>query len=184
MFGVVECRGSFSEQGKQYRNECSSLIQRSLDSYRLIFQHNGISFEEAVEEGMRLYKPFVQKHDQEALEEMRGVGEGEIDEILALNSRTELIGRGKLKKENSECTTVFKKGVLGQTWDWQMLQQNSCVIIKREHKHGSYITLTEGFNLSFIFSPLFSVCSRRDTLQDGNEQLWFGRCFEFSLLQV
>lgn len=98
---IVIDAASHREFGLEYGKKAKDLIVESVANYKAIFEGDGISMEEAKKLSVERYLPVVAKEAPELVEEMQGLAEGagvSFEEILAVNSRTEVLANKKEKK--------------------------------------------------------------------------------------
>lgn len=189
MFPLIELSGSASERGHQHGASAKALVHRSIATYSRLFSYCGISWSEAQQMGSA-YRELIGDLDAELLTEIEGIARGSdrhINEILALNARTELLppsypgephpDRSRIMALNSkddlhdwgECTSLAVKPIqsmtgttlLAQNWDWLGAQRGALVLLRVQGQSGiSYLTLTEAGMLAKIGlnSHGFGVC--------------------------
>ena len=94
MFQEISVSGSHFERGKTYGSRVPALIERSIATYARLFAYRrGLDWN-ASQQAAREYLPVLQEGAPEILDEIRGIAAGSgrhLDEILALNVRTELM---------------------------------------------------------------------------------------------
>jgi isopenicillin-N N-acyltransferase-like protein len=189
MFPLIELSGSAYERGQQHGVAAKPLVQRSIATYSRLFAYCGISWADAQQMGSA-YRDLIGDLDADLLTEIEGIARGSdrhINEILALNARTELLppsypgqphpDRSKIMAVNSqdnlpdwgECTSLAVQPLqsatgttlLAQNWDWLGAQRDALVLLRVQGESGvSYITLTEAGMLAKIGlnSHGFGVC--------------------------
>lgn len=189
MFPLIELSGSAYERGQQHGLAAKALVQRSVASYARLFAYCGISWTDAQQMGST-YRELIGDFDPQLLTEIQGIASGSdrhINEILALNARTELLppsypgephpDRSKVLEANGqesqpdwgECTSLAVKPLqsatgttlLAQNWDWLGSQRSALVLLRVHGEAGtSYLTLTEAGMLAKIGlnSQGFGVC--------------------------
>jgi len=189
MFPLIELSGSAYERGHQHGVAATALVRRSIASYSRLFAYCGISWADAQQMGSA-YRELIGDFDPELLREIEGIAHGsdrQINEILALNARTELLppsypgephpDRSKVLAVNGqenmpdwgECTSLAVKPLqsetgttlLAQNWDWLGSQRSALVLLRVHREAGaSYLTLTEAGMLAKIGlnSHGFGVC--------------------------
>jgi isopenicillin-N N-acyltransferase like protein len=125
------------ERGLQHGASAREQVAVSLQTYEKLFRDFvGIEWEEAKSLGGE-YGDAVRSFDSELLDEIRGVAEGsrfELDEILALNARSEIALRAQIV---DGCTAFAAFGrateggttVLAQNWDWRASQREAFVTL-------------------------------------------------------
>jgi isopenicillin-N N-acyltransferase-like protein len=189
MFPLIELSGSAYERGQRHGVAAKARVQRSIATYSRLFAYCGISWADAQQMGSA-YRDLIGDLDADLLTEIEGIARGSdrhINEILALNARTELLppsypgqphpDRSKIMAVNSqdnlpdwgECTSLAVQPLqsatgttlLAQNWDWLGAQRDALVLLRVQGESGvSYITLTEAGMLAKIGlnSHGFGVC--------------------------
>lgn len=198
MFPVIDLEGPAFERGRMHGHQARERVARSLANYRALFEHCGLGWDDARAIGLRL-RPVIGRFDAGLLEEIEGIAAGaerEVDEILALNARTEILpptfperatpewlARMRGGTDFGECTAIAVtparsrtgETLLAQNWDWLGDQRASLVLLReREPDGNALLTLTEAGMLAKIGlnSRGFGVClnilrSRSDGLKRG-----------------
>ena len=165
---LIEVSGRPFELGQQYGEQAADLVRFNLAGYRRLFEHDaGLNWAEALDQARR-YISAIAAYAPHLLAEMSGIAEGasvSLDEILALNCRTEILSLGAIPLRN-ECTTMFAApeatanghALVAQNWDWANLLRGGVVLLKVEQPaEPAVLTLTEagmvgkiGFNSSGV----------------------------------
>lgn len=102
MFPRLSLKGNAYEIGLRHGSAFRSLIQDNVEIYLALFSHYAHLGREEVISRARSFIPLIEGFDGEVMEEMRGIAHGSesrLEEIVALNSRTEI---------------MFKDGTLAQ----------------------------------------------------------------------
>jgi len=154
MLPVISVKGRPGEVGFQYGRECREMIQKNVHLYFRLFKHYAqLDRSQAISLAKR-FIPVIQAFDPAILEEMKGAADGaglEFEEILALNTRTELMYPESLAT-GGECTSVAvlseasARGevLIGQNWDWKPHLTESTVLLEIEQEgRPNVVTLTE-----------------------------------------
>lgn len=179
MFPLIELSGSAYQRGQQHGAAAKLLVQRSIASYSSLFAYCGISWADAQQMGAA-YRDLIGNFDPDLLCEIEGIAHGSgrhINEILALNARTELLPpsypgaphpeRSKLIARNEqansadwgECTALAIKPaqsatgttLLAQNWDWLGAQRGALAVLRVQDESGqAFMTLTEAGMLAKI----------------------------------
>ncbi len=179
MFPLIEVCGSARERGQQHGQKARARIERSIASYARLFAWCGIDWAGAQRLGAG-YRELIGDLDPALLEEIEGIAAGagrRLDEILALNARTEILppsypgephpDRFSIAAANAkqgvrdwgECTAVAVKparsatgtALLAQNWDWLGAQRAALVLLRvRDAGGASVLTLTEAGMLAKI----------------------------------
>jgi len=129
MFPTVEVIGTAFERGRLHGVQARDRIGRSLANYARLFAFCGLSWDEARHRGAG-YRDLIGGFDAALLEEIEGIARGaerKVDDILALNVRTEILPSSYLKGvDHGECTAIAVHpgasatggALLAQNWDW------------------------------------------------------------------
>ncbi|MGP1679989.1 MAG: C45 family autoproteolytic acyltransferase/hydrolase [Burkholderiales bacterium] len=179
MFPLIEVSGSARERGQQHGLKAKARIERSIASYARLFAYCGITWHGAQRLGAA-YRGLIGDLDPALLSEIEGIASGagrHIDEILALNARTEILppsypgephpDRSRIAAANTqsgvpdwgECTAIAVKPaqsatgttLLAQNWDWLGSQRAALVLLRvRDAGGASCLTLTEAGMLAKI----------------------------------
>lgn len=179
MFPIIEVSGPARERGQQHGREAKARIARSVATYARLFAYCGIDWQGAQRLGAG-YRELIGDLDPALLAEIEGIASGagrHVDEILALNARTEIlppsypgephpelskIAAANLKAgvpDWGECTSVAVKPgdsatgttLLAQNWDWLGAQRAALVLLRVRGAAGaSCLTLTEAGMLAKI----------------------------------
>ena len=179
MFPLIEVSGSARDCGLQYGRKARARIKRSIATYACLFAYCGIDWQGAQRLGA-VYRDVIGDLDPALLAEIEGIASGagrHVDEILALNARTEILppsypgeahpDRGRIAAANAklgvpdwgECTAVAVKPgqsatgttLLAQNWDWLGAQRAALVLLRVSDAGGaSCLTLTEAGMLAKI----------------------------------
>ena len=179
MFPLIEISGSARERGQQHGRLAQARIARSITTYAHLFAYCGIDWQGAQRLGAA-YRELIGDFDAALLEEIEGIAAGagrRVEEILALNARTEILPptypgephpeRRKVAVANAkagvpdwgECTAIAVKPaqsstgttLLAQNWDWLGAQRAALVLLRvREAQGASCLTLTEAGMLAKI----------------------------------
>ncbi len=189
MFPLIEVSGPAHERGQQHGLQAKARIARSIASYARLFAWCGIDWQGAQRLGAG-YRDVIGDLDPALLAEIEGIASGagrHVDEILALNARTEILppsypgephpDRHRIAAANAkegvpdwgECTAVAVKPaqsttgttLLAQNWDWLGAQRLALVLLRVRNAGGaSCLTLTEAGMLAKIGlnSRGFGVC--------------------------
>ena len=93
-FPIIKAEGAAYECGEQYGSQCREMIGRVIDFYRWIFEiKSKLSWEQSLAKAAE-FAPFLDKYDGGIMEQIEGIARGAhrpVEEILALNVRTELL---------------------------------------------------------------------------------------------
>jgi isopenicillin-N N-acyltransferase-like protein len=170
MFPIIDVVGSGHERGRQYGLAARVQVGRSLANYAQLFEACGIPWTD-LRRRSRAYDELISAFDAGLHDELRGIAAGagcEIDDILALNSRTELLPltffepQGSVLRETTEygeCSSLAVPPassasggtLLAQNWDWLGSQREALVVVRARRPDGSaFVTLTEAGMLAKI----------------------------------
>ena len=139
-FPIIKAEGAAYECGEQYGSQCREMIGRVIDFYRWIFEiKSKLSWEQSLAKAAE-FAPFLDKYDGGIMEQIEGIARGAhrpVEEILALNVRTELLFLLAAKSAGAiaECTSVAAvppaaaHTFLAQNWDWYPQVRDCCVIL-------------------------------------------------------
>lgn len=153
-FPFFQVAGAPFERGRQHGEGAADLIRFNLEGYWRLFQHYaGLDRTAALEEAKR-YRDPIQAHAPHLLEEMEGIAAGaglSLNEILALNCRTEILSIGRVPL-CQECTAIFVAAertaeghtLLAQNWDWYDILRGGMVLLQIEQPgRPTLLSLTE-----------------------------------------
>ena len=179
MFPLIEVSGSARERGQQHGLQAKARIERSIATYARLFAYCGIDWHGAQRLGAA-YRDAIGDLDPALLDEIEGIASGagrHVDEILALNARTEILppsypgdahpDQRSIAAANAEsgvpdwgeCTAVAVKParsttgttLLAQNWDWLGAQRAALLLLRVRNPGGaSCLTLTEAGMLAKI----------------------------------
>jgi len=175
MFPVIELSGTAFERGRQHGTRARARVERSIANYASLFGHCGIGWTDAQRLGAT-YRGVIGAFDPELLQEIEGLAAGAgraLDEILALNARTEILpptfpelptgewltSRLGRPADLGECTAIAVAparsatggALLAQNWDWFGAQREALVLLRIHEPDGSScLTLTEAGMLAKV----------------------------------
>jgi len=175
MFPVLDLAGTASERGRMYGALAKRRVERSIASYRALFEYCGIGWSDAQRLGHG-YRDVIGDFAPALLAEIEGIAAGAgraADEILALNARTEILPPTFPDKPSAEwlasrlgrtgdfgeCTAIAVsparstsgETLLAQNWDWLGAQRDALVLLRIRGEDGSAcLTLTEAGMLAKI----------------------------------
>ncbi len=154
MLPVISVKGRPKEIGLQHGARCREMIRKNIRLYFQLFQHYANLDKSRAGRLARRFIPVIEAFDPALLEEIKGIAEGaqaELEEILALNVRTELMYPDKMAT-GGECTALAVlpeaassgEMILGQNWDWKPQLMHSTVLLEIEQEgKPNVVTLTE-----------------------------------------
>jgi isopenicillin-N N-acyltransferase-like protein len=181
MFPVIEASGAPFERGRLHGARARDRVERSLANYARLFAFCGLSWDEARRRGAG-YRDVIGTFDAALLEELEGIARGSerrVDEILALNVRTEILPARYLQgADHGECTAIAVQPgasatggtLLAQNWDWVGAQREALVLLRVSDE---FLTLTEAGMLAKIGlnAAGFGVCLNiLSSIHDGQRQ--------------
>lgn len=178
MFPVIDIAGSAFERGRIHGAVARRCVEQSIATYARLFAYCGIEWVDAQTRG-RSYRDTIANLDAELIEEIEGIAAGagrHVDEILALNARTEILptsypepsphwqavqemNRGAAIPDWGECTAIAVQPgrsatggtLLAQNWDWVGVQREAVVLLRVRESDGSRcLTFSEGGMLAKI----------------------------------
>jgi isopenicillin-N N-acyltransferase-like protein len=166
MFPIIDVAGGPDERGQQYGLAARARVAHSLANYQQLFEACGVKWEE-VRRRARAYDEVIRGFDAGLHAELCGIAAGanrDVEDILALNSRTELLPRVFLDPSHAaldfgECSALAiapsasatSKTLLAQNWDWLGNQREALVVLRSRGEGGaSFLTLTEAGMLAKI----------------------------------
>lgn len=173
-FPVIEIQGPAFERGRTHGSLAKARVERSLDNYRALFDHCGLTWSDAQAIGAR-FRPVIERFDAALLEEIQGIAAGAgrgVNEVLALNARTEILpptfperatpewlAKMRGGTDFGECTAIAVlpsrsasgETLLAQNWDWLGAQRDALVLLRETEPDGNaLLTLTEAGMLAKI----------------------------------
>lgn len=154
MFPRLSLKGTAYEIGHRHGSAFRSLIRGNVENYLALFSHYAHLGREEVISRARSFVPLIEGFDSELMEEMRGIADGSesrLEEIVALNSRTEIMFKdGTLSQ--GECTALAVTPeasatghtLIGQNWDWMVgVKKNVLVLEIEQRERPNILTFTE-----------------------------------------
>jgi len=165
MFPVIDVEGRAFQRGRIHGSLARRHVERSIATYARLFAYCGIDWADAQTRARR-YRDTIAPLDGELIEEIEGIAAGagrHVDEILALNARTEIlppsypgepsahwqqvqeINRGAGIPDWGECTALAVQParssthgtLLAQNWDWLGTQRDAVVLLRIRESDGS-----------------------------------------------
>ncbi|MFL0365566.1 C45 family autoproteolytic acyltransferase/hydrolase [Pseudobacillus sp. 179-B 2D1 NHS] len=154
MIKKLRLKGSYKEIGKGHGSEGKREVLKSLETYETLFyDYSQIRWNEAREMALK-HAEAISKYDDDLIKEMEGVAAGagvDFEDILALNTRSEIALSGKYSQFSDGCTAIgvmppMSSGVIiGQNWDWKSAQSESLLYVEIEQTGKPNIKMmTEG----------------------------------------
>jgi isopenicillin-N N-acyltransferase-like protein len=179
MFPVIELAGTAAERGRRHGALARRQIERSIATYARLFAYCGLDWAGARRRAAG-YRETIGAVDPDLAAEIEGIAAGSgrgVDEILALNARTEILPPSypgdpqadwrRIAAANvaagvpdwAECTAIAVRPsasatggtLLAQNWDWLGAQRAALVLLRVTEPAGrAYLTLTEAGMLAKI----------------------------------
>ena len=148
-FPLVTIEGDARARGRQYGRQAAERIETSLAIYMAAWAAGDAAGREAVLERARRFTPVIGDRFPALLEELRGIAEGcerPLEEIVALNARTEL-----LYESDEGCTGAVilpdltdGRTIIGQNWDWRPACRDSAILLRvRPDRGPALLTFVE-----------------------------------------
>ena len=189
----IKVLGSNYERGRLLGERVRPRIEHSLATYQQLFALCDISWQQAIDKGLR-YIEQSQSFFPGFIDELEGLAKGaniDFDSLFALNSRTEILPPDFLARAISdrsppisanllsanECTSLAAKTSndvwLAQNWDWCGSQRQALCIVDAQTESGfCYLTVTEAGMLAKIginnvgFAVTLNILRTRDDGQN------------------
>lgn len=150
-FPLVTIEGEARERGRQYGRAAAERIEASLRIYMAAWNAGDAGARTALLERAAAFISVVGDGFPDLLEEMRGIAEGagrELEEIVALNARTELLYG---EAADDACTSAVLlpevaggRVVIGQNWDWRPACRESAIVLRvTPHRGPKLLTFVE-----------------------------------------
>ena len=162
-FAEVIAAGTPAAMGEAHGKAAAAAIKRNVDFYvGWLATATGLAPRDLLLEAAR-FAPALAEYTPDLLEEIHGISRGSgrtVNEILAVNARTDLLVTARRKKKTKKskatpgCTAVAlmsraKKSkawsaALGQTWDWTPRLKGNQILLRLEPRSGPRLaTFTE-----------------------------------------
>jgi isopenicillin-N N-acyltransferase-like protein len=179
VFPLIDLHGDARERGRRHGAMARVRVERSIATYARLFAYCGIDWETAQRRGAG-YRETIVALDPSLLDEIEGIAAGagrHVDEILALNARTEILPStypgephawwSRISDANAaadvpdwgECTAIAVRPsasatggtLLAQNWDWLGAQREALVLLRmRTPERVACLTLSEAGMLAKI----------------------------------
>ena len=91
----------------------------------------------------------------------------DLDDLLVLNARSEVLSLVRAGRRRGECTVVARPGQLGQTWDWFGRQRDAVVVLRGE----GFVTVTEAGMLAKLGVNRHGVAVGLTYLASGGDRV-------------
>nr|WP_063818014.1 C45 family peptidase [Herbidospora sakaeratensis] len=181
-FPVVRVAGPPAERGRRYGALARTRIHRSIAAYQRVFEHYAGWDWATVRAHAAQYRDVVGDFAPASLTEMRGIAEGaglDVDEILALNTRSEIMFHAGSREMPHECTSLTLlpdrsatgTTLIAQNWDWLLHSMDTAMLLEVTRDDGpSFVTLVEAGLLAKVGMNDAGVGLCTNTLiSDGDE---------------
>jgi isopenicillin-N N-acyltransferase like protein len=205
MFPILNLTGNAFQRGYAHGVQARHQVAGSVRCYGALFAACGVDWTTAQRRAARFREIITGCGD--LIDEIEGIADGSgfhVNEILALNCRTELLpptflgmdttGSDDAKKHNAalgmfdigECTSFAVDGTrcadghtrIAQNWDWIGYQRRNVVILRVKHDQGNpwpdYLTLTEAGILAKIGVNEHGVGIGLNILRGNNDRKELG----------
>jgi isopenicillin-N N-acyltransferase like protein len=205
MFPILDLTGNAFVRGYAHGTQARRQVAGSVRCYAALFASCGIDWTTVQRRAAR-FRDIIEGCG-DLIEEIEGIADGSgfhINEILALNCRTEILprtfmgmdssGSEEAKQRNAalglfdigECTSFAVDGTrcadghtrIGQNWDWMGHQRQNVVILRVIHDEGNpwpdYITITEAGILAKIGVNEHGVAVGLNILRANNDREQLG----------
>ncbi|MFZ1908943.1 MAG: C45 family peptidase [Burkholderiales bacterium] len=179
MFPLIDANGGARDRGRIHGAAARQRVARSVATYARLFAFCGMKWHEAQRRGAG-YRDAIEALGGQLMEEIEGIAEGSgrhVNEILALNARTEILpptfpgdphprwheldaaNRAGGVPDWGECTAIAVprrasatgETLLAQNWDWLGAQRGALVVLRvRGPGAPACLTLTEAGMLAKI----------------------------------
>jgi isopenicillin-N N-acyltransferase-like protein len=151
-FPLFDVEGSPAEMGRAYGRLAGEYIHRSIAIYQNAYEKKGVSWETARSKS-REYKPQIERYNPDFLVELEAIAEGaelQIEDLVAINARTELLyGQKPAAPHAAEtdvdgCTAALAMPeatadghfLHGQNWDWRDECADSSIVLRARPESG------------------------------------------------
>ncbi len=185
-FPHIRVSGDASQRGRQLGQQAASRITRTVEIYRQIFKHYaGWDWQQVVDHAAR-FRPAIAAYQPRYLTEMENIAQGaglDVDDVLAINVRTEIMFTAVAHQARQECTsfaalpeiTANEHTLIGQNWDWTPPLSETIIVLEAEQAEGpSFVTVVEagllaktGFNSAGIGLAVNALVTDQDQGQPG-----------------
>jgi isopenicillin-N N-acyltransferase-like protein len=157
MYPVIRVHGDARERGRQYGQQARDRVHRSISAYRTVFQHYATwDWPTVLAEARRFHEP-IRAFGTDYYEELLGIAEGagvDVDEVIAINVRTEVMFAAKARASGAslprvgECSSFAMVGgggtMVGQNWDWLPHAFDTTVVLEVDPASGPrFVTVVE-----------------------------------------
>ncbi|HVB78419.1 MAG TPA: C45 family peptidase [Candidatus Binataceae bacterium] len=144
-FMRLALKGEPYDVGYQHGARLASAVADNVEVYFTLFQHYAGLDREAVLGRASDFVRIIGAFDEDLLTEIRGIAKGSgksLEEIVALNSRTEIMFKAGARLLHGECTSMAatpeaalsQHTLIAQNWDWMPRIQRNCVLLDLERR--------------------------------------------------
>jgi isopenicillin-N N-acyltransferase like protein len=144
-FTRLALKGEPYDLGYQHGRRLAAAIADNVEVYFTLFKHYAGLDREAVFGRAADFVRLIGAFDEDLMTEIRGIAEGSgrsLEEIVALNSRTEIMFREGAHLLHGECTSMAatpeaslsQNTLIAQNWDWMPRIQRNCVLLDLEQR--------------------------------------------------
>jgi isopenicillin-N N-acyltransferase-like protein len=151
-FPQFDLAGSPTDIGLAYGRQAGNYVHRSVAIYQNAFAQKGVSWEQARRRA-RAFAPQIGRYNQAFLEELEAIARGAelpLDDVIAINARTELLYGQKPAAPHAPetdvdgCTgaialpeaTADQHMLHGQNWDWRDECADASVVLRIQPDQG------------------------------------------------
>lgn len=153
-YPYIEVEGDPHDIGLQVGEKAKAQINNSIGVYTKTLQKElGVNWKDIAKYAEK-YIECIMEYDNEIVEEMRGIAEGSgnnFSDIVALNARTELLGKSKDMLDGCTAFGVNNEAsqnnenYIGQNWDFYTRLKDSMIVLKIKQKNKpNILMLAEG----------------------------------------
>src|ERR1700683_1219882 len=144
-FTRLTLKGEPHDIGYQHGVRLASAIADNVEVYFSLFKHYAGLDRQAVLSRASDFVRIIGAFDEDLITEIRGIAEGSgksLEEIVALNSRTEIMFKEGARLLHGECTSMAvtpeaslsQHTLIAQNWDWMPRIQGNCVLLDLEQR--------------------------------------------------
>jgi isopenicillin-N N-acyltransferase-like protein len=144
-FTRLTLKGEPHDIGYQHGVRLASAIADNVEVYFSLFKHYAGLDRQAVLSRASDFVRIIGAFDEDLITEIRGIAEGSgksLEEIVALNSRTEIMFKEGARLLHGECTSMAvtpeaslsHHTLIAQNWDWMPRIQGNCVLLDLEQR--------------------------------------------------
>ncbi|MET0233645.1 MAG: C45 family peptidase [Kibdelosporangium sp.] len=150
-FPVITAIGRPEERGWMYGRQARDRITTAISAYARVFRHYADWDWAQVQRHAERFAPVIADFSPTSAREIKAIAAGagvEEADILALNTRSEIMFATAASRMPSECTSfALTEGdavVAGQNWDWLVQARETAVVLKVHRDDGpDLVTVVE-----------------------------------------